>query len=118
MEYLKNQSMLKYGKINIVHGLDFPNIDLGRKHALCDYFDKSIHYDFVVNCAAITNTTDIEGSSKDKSYLINALAMKWIADACNVHRTKLIHISTDYVFSENTISDYNDNTLQYAYLHS
>lgn len=94
--------------INVVHGLDFPVINLGNRHALAEYLSKSIHYDYIINCAAITNTVGIEGELKDQSYLINALAVKWIAQACNQYDSNLIHVSTDYVFSENTLTT-NDN---------
>ena len=120
MDVLRKHSIDKRGYINIVHGLDYPEIDLGKRCALNSYLDNSIHYDYIINCSAITDTKAIEGNLKDTSYRINALAVKWIAKACKAHKSKLIHISTDYVFSENTISysDEDDGSLTYANMHS
>lgn len=40
------------------------------------------------------------------SYKLNALAPQYIAESCNYWKTKLIHISTDYVFSEQSYSPF------------
>lgn len=91
--------------IGIVHGFDSLNSDgyvnLTIDGALALYLEHSIHYDFCINCAAYTNTAKIEdGTAYKESYELNALAPKYIAQACHKFGTKFIHISTDYVFSE------------------
>ena len=78
----------------------------GRK---CDYLDitnaKSVKKYFVdnaisvcVNCAAYTNVDKAE-EDQELAKKLNADAPKNLAEACNIHGTKLIHISTDYVFN-------------------
>ena len=78
----------------------------GRK---CDYLDimdaESVKKYFVdnaisvcVNCAAYTNVDKAE-EDQEMAKKLNADAPKNLAEACNIHGTKLIHISTDYVFN-------------------
>lgn len=55
-------------------------------------------FDFIINCAAYTNVEAAE-SHQDDAYAINAEAVKQIALLCLKNKTKLIHISTDYVFN-------------------
>ena len=62
--------------------------------------DAAIHreaIDIVVNCAAYTNVDKAE-SDFDTAELLNAIAVKHLADAVKSRGGWLIHISTDYVF--------------------
>lgn len=54
--------------------------------------------DVVINCAAYTN---VDGAEKDEptAYAVNVAGPEHIARACARADAKLIHISTDYVFS-------------------
>jgi dTDP-4-dehydrorhamnose reductase len=61
-----------------------------------DFFEKH-KIDFCINCAAYTAVDKAE-SEKEKAFLINADAVGSLAKICNIHQTKLIHISTDYVY--------------------
>jgi len=53
--------------------------------------------DYCINCAAYTNVEKAE-SEKEKAFLINAEAIKFLAEICKRNNTVLIHFSTDYVF--------------------
>jgi dTDP-4-dehydrorhamnose reductase len=53
--------------------------------------------DYCINCAAYTAVDKAE-SEKQKAFLINADAVGNLAKICSEHQTKLIHISTDYVY--------------------
>lgn len=59
-----------------------------------------INYDYCINCAAYTNVESAENNIKD-AFAINADGAKNIAEVCDSHHVKLIHISTDYVFDGN-----------------
>jgi len=54
--------------------------------------------DVVVNCAAFTAVDDAE-ADPGAAYAVNAAGPAGIARACAAVRARLIHISTDYVFS-------------------
>jgi len=54
---------------------------------------------FCVNCAAYTAVDKAE-SEKEIAFLVNADAAGFLADACNKHNAKFIHISTDYVYDQ------------------
>lgn len=60
------------------------------------FFEKN-KIDYCINCAAYTAVDKAE-SEKQKAFLINADAVGELAAICDVHQTKLIHISTDYVY--------------------
>lgn len=53
--------------------------------------------DYCINCAAYTAVDKAE-SEKEKAYSINADAVGDLARTCLENQTKLIHISTDYVY--------------------
>jgi dTDP-4-dehydrorhamnose reductase len=54
--------------------------------------------DEVINCAAYTNVDGAEGDEA-RAYAVNAAGPEHIARACARVGARLIHISTDYVFS-------------------
>jgi len=65
-------------------------------------------YDYVVNCAAITNVDKIERDldTKNEAYKVNATGAKKLAEWCRKSNTTLIHISTDFVFDGNGYRPY------------
>jgi dTDP-4-dehydrorhamnose reductase len=54
--------------------------------------------DVVINCAAYTNVDGAE-SDEERAYAVNAAGPEHIAQACARAGARLVHISTDYVFS-------------------
>ncbi len=54
--------------------------------------------DVVINCAAFTNV-DLAETEQQKAFEANAIAPRNLAMACEAAGAKLIHVSTDYVFS-------------------
>lgn len=102
-EHFLKQSQSKFSDIGTVIGLDLKDgYDFTQRKELAYYFLGSIHFDYCINCIAHTNTSAAEeyGPEFDMSYKLNALLPKFIAESCVYYKTKLIHISTDYVFSE------------------
>jgi dTDP-4-dehydrorhamnose reductase len=61
------------------------------------FFNENV-IDYCINCAAYTAVDKAE-SEKEKAFLINANAVGNLAKICSEHQTKLIHISTDYVYN-------------------
>jgi dTDP-4-dehydrorhamnose reductase len=61
----------------------------------------------IINCAAFTNV-DLCETEVEKAYLINGLGPYYLGLAANKQRAKLIHISTDYVFSGDQQNPYTE----------
>ena len=106
-EHFKKLSMMKDSNVGVVTGITLADgLDFTVRHELGAWMSEKIHYDVCINCIAYTDTWKAEHDSEGKlmSYKLNTLAPKYIAESCNFHKTKLIHISTDYVFSEMSYS--------------
>ena len=63
--------------------------------------------DAVIHCAAWTAVDACE-SDPDKAYTDNALAVRWVAEACDRVGAHLVHISTDYVFDGTKVGAYHE----------
>ncbi len=72
--------------------LDFSDLDEIRKHLI------DLDFDVAINSAALTNVDYCE-THREESFRINAEAVRVIAEACAEKSARLIHVSTDYVFS-------------------
>jgi dTDP-4-dehydrorhamnose reductase len=75
--------------------------------AVKNYFEKQ-QFDYCINCAAYTAVDKAEAES-ERAYLINGEAMANLAQVCNYYQTRLIHISTDYVFNGSSSVPYKEN---------
>jgi dTDP-4-dehydrorhamnose reductase len=62
-------------------------------------------FDYCINTAAYT-AVDLAESEPDKAMQVNAEAVGYLASVASAHRCRLIHISTDYVFSGEKSSGY------------
>ncbi|WP_153800424.1 dTDP-4-dehydrorhamnose reductase [Foetidibacter luteolus] len=71
--------------------------DLSNPHALTAAFEK-YQPAYFVNCAAYTAVDKAE-SDQENAYKVNGETVGAIAMLCKQYNTKLIHISTDYVFN-------------------
>jgi dTDP-4-dehydrorhamnose reductase len=72
--------------------------DMGIHHyGLVENFFIATKPDYCINCAAYTAVDKAE-SEKEAAYLMNGEAVGHLALVCARYGTKLIHVSTDYVF--------------------
>ncbi len=69
-------------------GLDFCNLET------FEYLMKD--YDTIVNCIA---NTDTYSSDKDSHFNVNYVGVINLTNYCNRYEKKLVHISTDYIYS-------------------
>lgn len=63
--------------------------------------------DVVVNCAAWTAVDACE-SDVPRAFNANALAVRWVAEACDQVGAHLVHISTDFVFDGALVRPYHE----------
>jgi len=63
--------------------------------------------DFCINCAAYTAVDKAE-SEPENAFLVNGIAVATLAAVCKKNNSKLIHISTDYVFDGTATQPYKE----------
>ena len=87
---------------------------LGREDLPIHHFEMLRHYfglyhpAFLINCAAYT-AVDRAESEKDIAFQVNGEAVGVMAAVCKQFATKLIHISTDYVFDGKASQPYKES---------
>ena len=98
---------------------NYPNIDFVfcsssdldiTKKDNCESVFKKEKPDFCINAAAYTAVDKAE-SEPEKAHLINCIGAKNLAEACKDYNTKLIHVSTDFVFDGSKKVPYNETDL-------
>ncbi|PZW44204.1 dTDP-4-dehydrorhamnose reductase [Mesonia algae] len=82
------------------------DLDIASAEAIESIFSQK-KYDFCINAAAYTNVEKAE-SKPERAFLINAEAVKNLAKTCKKYQTKLIHVSTDYVFDGEKEESYSE----------
>ena len=80
-----------------VKGIDIDDLDLTKEEDVKKFISE-YKPDVVMHNAAWTAVDKAE-EMPDKVYEVNALAPKYIAEACKSVRAKMVYISTDYVFN-------------------
>lgn len=96
--------VLKEGNDVITLGSD--DVDVSELEAVTHSIN--IHKpELVINCAAVSDVDKCE-ENKELAYKVNAIGPKNIAIGCNKMKTRLIHISTDYVFDGNKTASYTE----------
>ena len=68
-------------------------------------FDCLLNYDTIINCIAYTDTYS---DDKEKHWNINYKSVISLANYCSLHNIKLIHISSDYVYT-NSVENASEN---------
>lgn len=84
---------------NEVRAIDVDELDITDIKAVKELFE-SENYDAVINCAAYTDVDGCE-TNKDYAFKVNAIGPRNLSIACESVGAKLVHVSTDYVFSGN-----------------
>lgn len=83
------------GKFDVV-AFNHARLDLAKPTEIREKLT-SLQFDLLINAAAFTNV-DLCESKHDEAFAINSEAPKRLSEICTEKKTKLIHISTDYVF--------------------
>lgn len=83
---------------------DVDTLDITDREVI-DAFVQENNINYIINCAAFT-AVDRAEDDIDLCYKINRDAVENLAIVANKHNTKIIHISTDYVFDGEASSPY------------
>lgn len=86
---------------------DKPELDITQTEKLEKYI-KSNKISCIINCAAYTAVDQAE-SDKTNASLLNATAIKNMAEIASANDALLIHFSTDYVFDGKNFKPYTEN---------
>lgn len=84
-------------------------LDLTEKEQISSLFSNE-KFDYCINCAAYTSVDKAE-TDQENAFLVNAEAVRYLAEACKITHTILIHISTDFVFDGTKRTPYNEEDL-------
>ena len=99
------QEFVNLSTTHQIQGLNKSQCDVS---SISDLSDNLQGADVVVNCAAWTAVDDAE-THEDEAFKLNAVAAENIAKVSKKFGAKLVHISTDYVFSGDAKSPYAEN---------
>jgi len=72
-------------------------LDLSSESRISHYFESSDRFDIIINCAAYTAVDKAE-EEQELANQINHLAVRQLAEIAKSQDSKLIHVSTDYIF--------------------
>lgn len=76
------------------------DLDLVDAEAVAAYW--AVHRpDYCINCAAYT-AVDLAESEVEAAFAVNAEALKYLAAQAEIYGTRLVHLSTDYVYHQST----------------
>ncbi len=78
------------------HFTDHSELDITNEAAVQQYFEQH-SFDYCINCAAYTAVDKAE-SEAERAAAINVEGVRHLAQACYQNRTRLLHLSTDYVY--------------------
>jgi dTDP-4-dehydrorhamnose reductase len=93
---------------------DKGGIDITKLDSIKNHLEKCSP-DFVVNCAAYTNVEACEDADQlNIAMAVNAEGPKNLIQACKESKINLIHVSTDYVFGENSEEGYKESHSPYS----
>jgi len=83
------------------------HIDIGSRHQVEHLFDRT-RPDAVIMAAAMTNVDNCE-KYPDIAFSVNAKGPEYVAECCKRTGSKLLHVSTDYVFNGNKVGRYSED---------
>lgn len=88
---------------------DINELDICKRYETLNYI-KNTSPDYIINCAGYT-AVDRAESERDLCFRLNADAVKNLIEGCSQSHSKLIHISTDYVFDGNSRKPYQEDDI-------
>lgn len=77
-------------------GYTYAQMDITDPHQIYEVFSK-YNPTVLVHCASMTNVDQCEINRED-CYQQNVKAVSYLVKACEIHKTHLVHLSTDFIF--------------------
>tara|TARA_R110001599_G_scaffold99341_1_gene254703 strand:- start:3117 stop:3977 length:861 start_codon:yes stop_codon:yes gene_type:complete len=84
-------------------------LDIADELNVANYI-KNMKPDLVINAAAYT-AVDLAEENIEKAYSVNDLGVRYLAKACKKVGTRILHISTDFIFDGLSTSPYHTDAL-------
>ena len=72
-----------------------------------DTYEPLASVDLIINCAAYTAVDKAEECPED-AFAVNRMGVIQLVEFCEIHRIKLVHFSTDFVFSGEGLAPYKE----------
>lgn len=110
-----NSGSSDLGKIDNIYsssqslGIDIEELDITSFNDVREFLNE-FKPDIVINAAAYTNVDGCE-TNEDLAFKVNSIGPKNLAIACEEVKSKLVHISTDYVFGGDSNIPYREYDL-------
>ena len=106
---LGSELLVRYAErsFDTVYAGDLPDLDITSTESVAALFDE-IAPDVVINCAAWT-AVDAAEENERGAFTVNAEGPAVLASQCARVGARLVHISTDYVFSGDATEPYQEN---------
>ena len=90
-----------------IFSTDLPELDITHQKKTAAFINK-IQPAFIVNCAAYTAVDKAE-TEKEAAFQVNAEAVRILGEIIDKSGSKLIHVSSDYVFNGKNYKPYNED---------
>lgn len=91
-----------------VIALDSQALDISKEEQVKKTIIQHKDAQFIINCASYTGVDKAE-NEEEQAYLVNALAVKYLASYAKENNIALIHLSTDYIFDGTKNNAYNED---------
>lgn len=91
-------------------GWDYLSMDKDGFNVISDFYEMGKHIrehfepDVIVNCIGYTKTYGSDGVAKDLHWKLNYEYVVNLVEFCDTYGYKLVHVSTDYVYANSTMS--------------
>jgi len=97
VEVLQQDSWIQTFGGGEIHACDIDEIDITDPQSIAQGFER-FTAELLINCAAYTDVDGCE-TNRRQAFAVNGDGPGHLARACRAHHSKLIHISTDFVFN-------------------
>jgi dTDP-4-dehydrorhamnose reductase len=81
---------------SVLDGIDYSICDLTKRENVKDVV-LNFYPDYIINASAYTNV-DLSETEREEAWKVNVKAVEYLSETARILDTRIIHISTDYIF--------------------